>query len=57
MPDDLRQAAHQSLENRLQAVERTLLDIHSSLGQLQGRVLSAAAFGSIVAGFAVYFVK
>jgi len=57
MPDELHQAAHQSLENRLQAVEKALLEISSVLGRLEGRVLSAAAIGAVLAGFAVQFVK
>jgi len=56
-PDDLHQAAHQSLDNRLQSVEKAIVELTSTLGRLEGRVLSAAAIGAVLAGFAVQFVK
>ena len=57
MPDDLHQAAHLSLDNRLQALERSILDLTNAVARLEGRVLTAAAIGSVLAGLAVYFVK
>jgi hypothetical protein len=57
MPNDLHEAAHVSLDNRLQALERAILDLTNTLGRLEGRVLTAAAIGSVLAGLAVYFIK